>query len=42
MLINKDIPHEIVEKFNDYANKKGFNLEVMDDGPDTYMMYVGA
>ena len=42
MLINKNIPHEMVERLNDYINKKGYNLEVMDDGPDTYMMYVGA
>ena len=42
MLVNKDIPHETIAKFNDYATNKGFNLEIMDDGPDTYIMYVGA
>ena len=42
LIINKDIPKEIVAKLNDYVTNLGYQLEIMDDGPDTYVMYVGA
>ena len=42
MIVNKDIPQNVISKLNDYVTKLGYQLEIMNDGPDTYVMYVGA